>query len=154
MNSAKRLEFYLNTIENSLKNVENYLSKIEILLPITENSYEEIEKYHKEIIDAIAFRFSKIQSLLGEKVFRLFLENIGYDLNEKSFLEILSELEKLNILRRTEWIRLREIRNKISHEYPDEIYEIIDNLNMMIESFEVFRKILNKIKEYNETFKK
>jgi isocitrate dehydrogenase kinase/phosphatase len=122
-------------------------------LPINYKNYEELQLHSKDTIDAIAFRFTKLQNLLGEKVFKLFLENTGFDTTQKSFLEILSELEKLDIIKREEWLKLREIRNKISHEYPDEIDEIIDNLNKMIKSINTFEKIYNKIKAKYEAIK-
>lgn len=77
-----------------------------------------------------------------------------FDASNKSFLEMLAELERVEILKRTEWLKLREIRNKVSQEYPDELYEIIDNLNKMIENIETFKTIYNKIKSKYETIKK
>ena len=148
-----RLNFYLNIIQNSLNDVDNYINKISSFLPINYPNYNELIAHHKDTIDAIAFRFNKIQSTLGEKVFKYFLEEIGYDTN-KSFLEILNEIEKLGIVDRKKWIEFREIRNKVSHDYPEEIGEIIENLNKMINSFNEFKKILNKIKEIYEINKK
>ena len=147
MENKKRLEFYLDLIQSSLNDIEKYLTKIEYFLPIDYKNYLELTELHKDTLDAISFRFSKIQSILGEKIFKLFLETLGFDTYEKSFLEILSELEKLNILKRNEWLKLREIRNKIAHEYPDEIEEIIENLNEMIKSIKTFKKIHRKIRE-------
>lgn len=148
-----RLEFYLDIIKNNLEDIKRYKNKISTFLPINYKNYEELQFHSKDTLDAIAFRFTKLQSLLGEKVFKLFIEKTGFDTNEKSFLEILSELERLNIVKREEWIRLREIRNKISHEYPEEIDEIIDNLNKIIENIEIFKKIYKKIKEKYEALK-
>ena len=147
-----RLEFYLNIVENSINDLKRYKEKISPLIPINHNTYEDLLKYNKEIIDAIAFRFLKVQSLLGEKVFKNFLYKLGYNL-DISFLEALSELEKLEILNRKEWIKLREIRNKISHEYPNEIDEVIDNLNLMIENIDYLENIYLKIKDKIETLK-
>ena len=147
-----RLDFYLNIVENSINDLKRYKEKISPLIPINYNTYEDLLEYNKEIIDAIAFRFLKVQSLLGEKVFKNFLYSLGYNI-DISFLEILSELEKLNILNRKEWIKLREIRNKISHEYPNEIDEVIDNLNLMIENIDYLEKIYLKIKDKIETLK-
>ncbi len=144
-----RLEFYLEIIQNSLQDVDNYIKKISPFLPVNYPNYNELTAHHKDTLDAIAFRFNKIQSTLGEKTFKVFLEAIGYDTN-KSFLEILSEIEKLKIIKRKKWIEFREIRNKVSHDYPEEVEEIIQNLNKMISSFEDFKQILKKIKEIYE----
>ena len=146
-----RLEFYLNIVENSINDLKRYKEKISPLIPINHNTYEDLLN-NKEIIDAIAFRFLKVQTLLGEKVFKNFLYSLGYNI-DISFLEVLSELEKLEILNRKEWIKLREIRNKISHEYPNEIDEVIDNLNLMIENIDYLENIYLKIKDKIETLK-
>ena len=149
----QRFNFYLEIIQNSLNDVDNYINKISAFLPINYPNYNELIAHHKDTIDAIAFRYNKIQSTLGEKVFKYFLESLGYN-TDKSFLEILSEIEKLEIIERKKWIEFREIRNKVSHDYPEEIGEIIENLNKMINSFEEFKKILNKIREIYETNRK
>ena len=154
MENRKRLEFYLQTTQNSLNDLKKYIEKIEMFLPIDYKNYDDLIAHSKETLDAIAFRFNKIQSTLGEKIFKLFLIETGYDVNEKSFFEILNELERLNILTRKEWIDLREIRNKISHDYPQEIEENIENLNKMINAVNYFEKILNKIKEKLEIIKR
>jgi len=151
MREKDRLEFYLGLVEKSLNDFKKYKNKISFFLPITFENYEELNENFSDTLDAIAFRFSKIQSILGEKVFKLFLEELGYIVEEKSFLDILNELEKLNIIERKTWIKLREIRNRVSHEYPDEIEEIIENLEKMIDSFDIFEKIYLKIKEKIET---
>jgi uncharacterized protein with HEPN domain len=154
MENKKRLEFYLQTAQNSLNDLKNYIEKIDIFLPIDYKNYEDLITNSKETLDAIAFRFNKIQSTLGEKIFKLFLIETGFDINEKSFFEILNELERLNILTRKEWIILREIRNKISHDYPQEIAENIENLNKMVTAVNYFEKILTKIKEKLEAIKR
>jgi len=147
MTNSERLNFYLDFVEKSLNDFKKYKNKISPFLPITHKNYQELNENFSDTLDAIAFRFNKIQSLLGEKVFKLFLNELGYLVEDKSFLEILNELEKLDIIDRKTWIALREIRNKISHEYPEEIEEIIENLEKMIESFLVFERIYFKIKE-------
>ena len=102
----------------------------------------------QQLLDLQSFKIYLVRKYLN-----YFYENTGFDTTQKSFLEILSELEKLDIIKREEWLKLREIRNKISHEYPDEIDEIIDNLNKMIKSINTFEKIYNKIKAKYEAIK-
>jgi asparagine synthetase B (glutamine-hydrolysing) len=47
-----------------------------------------------------------------------------------SFRDILSKLEKLEIIESSEeWSEVREIRNDISHEYPDDHEKMADALN-------------------------
>ena len=42
----------------------------------------------------LAFRFSKLQSLIGEKIFREYLNCNLFETEGKSFFEILREIEK------------------------------------------------------------
>jgi len=44
--------------------------------------------------DVLAFRFAKLQDLLGTKIFRLFLAYLGYPAEGQDFLTRLRELEK------------------------------------------------------------
>ena len=82
-NQIKNLEKKLQTISDlfldttsKLKNdLKNYIEKIGMFLPIDYKHYDDLITHSKETLDAIAFRFNKIQSTLGEKIFKLFLDN-------------------------------------------------------------------------------
>jgi uncharacterized protein YutE (UPF0331/DUF86 family) len=64
-------------------------------------------------------------------------------------IDVLNNLEKLNIIEKTdEWDRLREIRNNVTHEYPSDIDERIENIKLTLEGYSTLKKIYNNTKAY------
>lgn len=111
-----------------------------------ENFFEEYENVR--IVNSFLFNFSKLQDKMGAKLFKNFL----YELQEIndfniSMIEILSILENLEILETTNWQKLREIRNILSHEYPFDVQERVENIALAMEGFILLEEILNNIKK-------
>ena len=100
--------------------------------------------------------YQKIQSILGEKIFREILEEMNISTKGRNMLEILSLLSKNGIIdfEPKEWLSLREIRNSLAHDYLDDIDEIVDTINGVFEKVEFFESIYNSIKNsYDEILK-
>ena len=146
------LEYHLKVLKESLailNDIKNELKKK--YGKINEEAYEEIRYLDIKSLDTLAYRFSKIQSLLGEKVFKEILEELEYDLANKSYIDILDYIEKEGIIESVfEWKRLKEIRNSLSHDYPEEITYIVKAINEMLNSIEKFDKIIKRIEEKYE----
>ncbi len=70
--------------------------------------------------------------MIGTKIFRNYLDFSGFDVVEKSFFDILRELEREGIVDIDSWNELRELRNRIAHEYPEEIDEMVESINLFI----------------------
>src|SRR3989337_1047363 len=74
-----------------------------------------------EHIDQMVYRFSKLQDSIGERLFKSLLMFLEEDVTNKPFLDILNRLEQLEILpSKDEWLKLRKVRNELSHEYSNE----------------------------------
>jgi len=142
-----KLEFHIKSLQKWLGNLENYKEELNNLygLPLRESDIENLDndKRLREIVDLIIFNFTKIQALLGEKVFKEIAEVMLLEYND--FLDLLSKLEKNGILDVYEWKKLRVIRNNFSHEYPDEIEEITANINEAIENIDILKKVVKNI---------
>ena len=135
-----RLKSYLN---------EGEIHKTRILKAIKKLPYPFEEKFDKyeETLDMLAFRFSKLQSLIGEKIFREYLKKNFFDVEGKSFFDILKEIEKEGIVDIDTWNEFRKVRNFIFHEYPLEDNEKKEIINFLIEKskklIEMFERIKN-----------
>lgn len=72
-------------------------------------------------MDQAAYRFMKLQDVLGEKVLPALLEATLDPLPpEASFAQKLQRLERLGgIPSAASWRLLREARNSLAHEYPE-----------------------------------
>lgn len=106
----------------------HYLSKY---MPLTVEIYASLNDIEVSFVDQLVFRFSKLQDTLGEKVFPAILRLTEEEVKRKTFIDILNRLEELGIIEKNEWLKLREIRNQIAHEYSfntDEQVESITNV--------------------------
>jgi uncharacterized protein YutE (UPF0331/DUF86 family) len=86
---------------------------------------------------------------MGQKLFKNLLKSLGEDYDSLSFLDILDKLEKLGIIPKAdEWIQIRKLRNKLTHEYPDNISLVKDEIILAIEKIRNFEEVLRVISSY------
>ena len=61
----------------------------------------------------------------------------------------MDKLEKLEIIDSTEeWIKIRQLRNKIEHEYPDEQEEVIKDIKEALKKVDYLGKIYRSIQDF------
>jgi len=144
----------VNRIKTYLEEADIHINRIKKVLNSIPYPFEEeyLDDDMLDKLDVLAFRFSKLQSLVGEKLFREYLK-FFYDVEGKSFLELLKLLEKEGVIDIDTWGEFRKVRNFISHDYPLMNREKIEAINFLIENvakiFEVVEKIKSKINEIN-----
>lgn len=120
--------------------------KIEGFIPLDEFRYEELTDDELGYFDLLIFRFSKLQDSMGEKLFPSLLENLGEDIDNIPFLDILGKLERLRLIEdHKQWIFLREIRNIVIHEYPFNREEIIKGLNLLAGHVMILQNIFDSL---------
>ena len=148
----KQLLFHLEVLENNLEIMQNIFSYVNenYGFPLNFQKYNQIKKDDFTLLDVIAYRFLKTQSILGEKLFKEILEYGEFEVQNRSYIEILSELEREGILNIDEWKLFRNLRNTLLNDYPYNEEEIIDSINFLFENFENLKNIVVKIKEKYE----
>jgi len=135
------------------KHIEHIIeAKDELNLPIT--SYEELSKLEKFALNTMIFRFSKLQDLLGVKIFREYLEFSGINVSEFGFFDILKLLEKEKICNIDTWNELRKLRNDIAHDYPHELDEMLEKINLFIKSSDKLVSISKNLKRRYDAISK
>ena len=154
MNIEKRLELHLEESNIHIDRLNDVLKTLKHLYPLTVDKLETIPVETKDKLDVLAFRFSKLQDLLGSKIFREYLVVLQYPTEDKNFLELLKELEKEKLIDIDKWSEFRGVRNSISNDYPSEEDEKIEAINYLIENVEYLINIIKKIKEKFEIIKK
>ena len=152
MNKKQILQKRFDKLEKHYIAIKEYKSLIDDLLEQT-NIYDPftfntLKPEKRAILDAYLKRFASIQDFLGAKIFSLLLDVAG--INNTKMSEVLSNIEKENIIDSLEnWIELREVRNELEHDYPDEL----DDLKYCIDNFEKLQSYylnsLNFFKKYN-----
>jgi len=105
-------------------------------------------------VDSFIYRFIKLQDMMGEKLFRYFLDEIGEYRDDMSLIDILDKLEKFKIIESAkEWMYYIKLRNKLTHEYPNNEDDIIEGIEIAITAFEKIEKILSRIEKYRKRIK-
>ncbi|NPA10613.1 MAG: hypothetical protein GXO62_00035 [Epsilonproteobacteria bacterium] len=154
---TKSIEFKLDRVEKFLNLLYEYKREFDFKygIPVRAEVSEDIEedKRLREIVDLLILNYFKAKSIIAEKIFKEILEFVGFDIN-KSFVEILNLLEKEGILEIKEWRVLRELRNNFSHEYPEEVEEMAQNLNMLFENLDILNEVFYNLKNYYLNAKK
>lgn len=106
--------------------------------------FEDFEKI--KTIDTFIYRFIKLQDMMGDKLFKIFLDEIGEYKDSMSLLDVLDKLEKFGIVDDAySWMEYRNLRNKLTHEYPNNEQDIVDGIYLAIESFEKIEIIFDNI---------
>jgi hypothetical protein len=154
MDIYKKLELHLQEAQLHIDRLECVLITLEKLYPLDSNKIESISVENKDKLDVLAFRFSKLQDLLGTKIFREYLSVLQYPVEDKNFLELLKELDKEKIIDIDIWSEFRGIRNSISHDYPSEQDEKIEAINYLIKNVKYIIGITKKVKDSFETINK
>ena len=144
-----RLSFYLEEANVHINRLEDVLERLKPLYPLSKEKFLNLSSSELDILDTLAFRFSKLQDLIGAKIFREYLKNVGFIVEDKSFFEILREIEKEGIVDIDLWNEFRKVRNLIAHDYPGNVDEKVEAINYLIEKtpelIEVVRRIEDKI---------
>lgn len=129
------------------------------------DNYEEILTYQIDIdiyesrekiktIDAFIFRFIKLQDFMGDKLFKELLKKIGEYKDNMALIDILDKLEKLEVIDKADrWLDFRFIRNKLTHEYPDNEEDVIEGIRLALLYFEEIEAVLKSIMKYVENKK-
>jgi uncharacterized protein YutE (UPF0331/DUF86 family) len=111
------------------------------------NDFEKVKT-----IDTFIYRFIKLQDMMGDKLFRIFLDEIGEYKDSMSLLDVLDKLEKLELVEdASRWMLYRKLRNKLTHEYPSNEQEIVEGIEMALDVFSDIDNILEKIISYSKS---
>jgi hypothetical protein len=129
-------------------------SKVEPFLPLNRDNYYDLDDITIGFLDQFIFRFSKLQDIMGSRLFPSILELLAEPVSEKAFIDILNRLEKLKIIESAlQWIELRKIRNDIAHEYPASITERIEGINILFDNLELLKQIVEKCRSVFKEYK-
>ncbi|MDC7242226.1 MAG: hypothetical protein PQJ50_17865 [Spirochaetales bacterium] len=140
---------------------DDVLAKTYLHLQRAESSLEEILQWGDfdiqifcdtekvRTIDAFIYRFIKLQDIAGQKLFKVYLDEIGDYRDDMSLLDVLDKLEKLGIVRNAEdWMGYRKLRKELTHEYPDNEAEIVEGIKLALRAFKEIKGIINNLENH------
>ncbi len=102
-------------------------------------------------IDSFIYRYTKLQDFVADKLFRNLLSELGEYRDNMSFLDVLDKFEKLNLIKSADkWLEYRQLRNQLTHEYPDNYSEIISNIKLAIKYFSEINSDIENLRNFAE----
>lgn len=144
----------LNKVENHFIALKEYKIFIENMdFDFSVDNFKKLDVPQKAVLEAYLKRFSSLQDFLGAKVFKSLLDISGISYTKMS--EVLSLMEKEEIISLDKWIEFRTIRNDLEHDYPDELQEALEDLRYCVDHFrdifEIVQKVFSFARRYDET---
>lgn len=128
--------------------IEYSLDKLKQFMPLDSEKYQTLSDEQVEALDQFLFRFAKLQDAMGQRLFVYFLESQAEPVKHLSVLDRLNRLEQLGVLpNKDEWLSIRNIRNKVSHEYEDDPVAMCEALNHVYAIYPRLTAIFLQVKE-------
>ena len=131
----------------------NYaIENLKPIFPFNGKTFQTPTQQQLLLFELFASRFSKLQDLLGTKIFPQVLELTQEPGEFPSFIDKLNQLERLGyITDQKTWLTMRQLRNGLSHEYPDNPEQTAANFNAAYKLVPTLLATLEKIKKLVET---
>lgn len=131
------------------KRINQAMNKLIGIFPMSTSKIENISEENFLLIELLINRFAKLQDYLGTKIIDVFLEDQGeIFIDNMTMIDKLHKLEKLEMVDDAElWKQMREVRNNLVHEYPDNMGKTADNLNKLFMLAPKLLAILENIKK-------
>jgi hypothetical protein len=120
MTPEQSMQVYLAECALHAEVLDEGLADVKKWMPLMVSRH--LDKELQRILDQIAYRFTKLQDSMGEKVLPLILVLAQEPISSGAiFVEKLNRLERVGAIPSAEeWKQLRVARNAVAHEYPDD----------------------------------
>ena len=128
-------------VNDTMRLVEASLGKLQPFDPAHPYTPDEYEPY-----DALSDRFMRAVEI-GINFFRSY-ERLQFAEESETFRDQLNRMEKLGLVTSVElWFRMREVRNRIVHDYsPEKVKELYeDMMGILGNELRMFARIINKL---------
>ncbi|MCX7083976.1 MAG: hypothetical protein NTY69_00375 [Methylococcales bacterium] len=136
----------LDTIDLNFSRADEYVEQISAM-DLSKDPFEDIENI--KTIDSFIYRFSKIQDMMGEKLFPAYLTALEEYSPSMPLIDILNKLEKFKIIdSENDWKYFRKLRNILTHEYPDNEDDLIQGIQEALIVYPKVKAIYQAIRNY------
>jgi len=144
---AQRLVDAWQQCQRHQHHMNHALSAIQQNLPMTASSVATLDDEEVQDWDQFILRFTKLQDAIGSRLFTALLEYLLEPAADQPMIDKLNRLEKLGYIERAEtWQVLRSIRNRFTHDYPDDDALRAAALNEAVGAANVLGSMLSVIK--------
>jgi len=133
-------EVIMAKIESSKKECDSHLEKInkasaglKQFFPLTETTLKNLSDETVTLLDQFLYRFIRLQDSMGTRFIPVVAGLIIGNNDPRPFIDNLNILEKNGAIDSAEkWQELRNLRNRLAHEYPENTGQTVDALNMLM----------------------
>lgn len=143
----ERLLRYFQEAQRHIAKLQGVCDALQEVMPLDEKRYAALNETQLDKLDVMVFRFSKLQDVLGRKLFRALLAYGGEDV-DVGFVDILAMMEREGLLEASEWLALRDARNAVAHDYPDEEDRLLEELNFIYTHIAYLEVLTQRLQRY------
>lgn len=131
-----------------VKRLKKAIINLKSVLPIDGKKLQRLNDNELGQLEILTSRFAKLQDVIGDKIFKTLLLFYDNAPKKRSIIDVLNQLEKLDIIESVEfWNGMRDARNHITHEYPDDFELMSKHINDVVEKSKVLVKFWTKLKK-------
>ena len=123
------------------------------LFPLNAEQLERLSPIDLAVFDQFIVRFSKLQDVMGAKLFPAVLELTKEQGELATFIDKLHRLEKIGALESAaDWLQLRAMRNQFAHDYPTNPELQAGLLNEAFSQTDELLQTLEKIMQFAQAY--
>ncbi len=143
-------------IRSSIRECDSHMEKLQrgrgllaVFFPLDVDTFKELTDDQIEHIDQFIYRFTRLQDSMGKRLLPAIISYVDNDLTSLAFLDILARLEQLGIIKSDhDWQFFRNLRNNLSHDYPDNLKIMVETLNLLFDEWERMENIYVCARDY------
>lgn len=146
------IDFLDNLFKTAHIHVMRLTASMEMLrnkIPLSANDVDKFTLEDLLVWEMFTNRFSKLQDLVGAKIFKSVLDYAGESTDSMTLIDRLHTLQKFGILLSDQaWRDLREMRNHLAHEYPGSPELTAGYLNRAFELAPILLETVEKLEAF------
>jgi len=146
--STLRLQDAWHQAERHVHHMRNAMRALASLSPFDEARFLALTDDQIRDVDQFILRFSKLQDVLVARLLPSLLDYLEEPFETRPMLDKLNRLEQLGFIDSVEhWQYLREVRNRFTHDYPDDPERNAANLNLALGAADELCQLLLRLYE-------
>ena len=128
--------------------------QLQLHFPLSAIGLSELTDIDIAVLDQFSTRFAKLQDAMGAKLFPAVLELTKEQGELKAFIDKLNRLEQIGAIACAEdWLLLREARNSLAHDYPDDVALQASMLNQLYSLTDNLLSILSELQNFISSYR-
>jgi hypothetical protein len=101
--------------------------------PLSVDFFKAVPEQQIPILELFTSRFSKLQDSMGNQLFPAVLQRALEEQPNMTFVDVLNKMEKIGAIPSgKQWLDFRNMRNHLTHEYPDHPEIAANNFNQAL----------------------